>query len=180
MSDLRTLTVLRKLIVDTVNADPHLPFGHLDDEVAERVAAAILARLDAHHPLPGIDAEHDDVTYWEGLDDWHLDNTVAVDAWNLAAGLHVQTRRREAETARRAAEIAEQAQPVAAIVAAAVRDYQDRDAPTFTLAQNIGAFLADEQSWGGPPPTVPVDVLDAALAAVPGAAYVDADTVGAS
>ncbi|MDN5929662.1 MAG: hypothetical protein L0I24_01110 [Pseudonocardia sp.] len=39
------MTVLRKLIVDTVNADPHLPWGHLDDETAERVAEAVLAQL---------------------------------------------------------------------------------------------------------------------------------------
>lgn len=106
MSDPRTLTVLRKLIVDTVNADEHLPFGHLDDEVAERVAQAVLDRLAAHHPLPEIDDSRDDVAHWEGLDDWHLDNTVAVDAWNLAAGLYVQRRRREAQASRLAADVA--------------------------------------------------------------------------
>lgn len=50
MTDQRTLTVLRKLIVDTVNADPNLPFGHLDDEVAERVAAAVLAQFEGLDP----------------------------------------------------------------------------------------------------------------------------------
>lgn len=49
-TDSRTLTVLRKLIVDTVNADPHLPWGHLDDEVAERVAAAVLSQFNGLQP----------------------------------------------------------------------------------------------------------------------------------
>lgn len=56
MPDQRTVTVLRKLIVDTVNADEHLPWGHLDDETAEKVAVAVLAQL--NEPAPA------DLTPW--------------------------------------------------------------------------------------------------------------------
>lgn len=103
MADQRTLTVLRKLIVDTVNADPSLPFGHLDDEVAERVAVAVLAQF---HPLPKIRPGHDDLLFWEGLDDWALGNHIAIDAWNLAAGLHVQRERVQAQGEGLAADVA--------------------------------------------------------------------------
>ncbi len=46
MTDSRTVTVLRKLIVDTVNADPHRPWGHLDDEMAEQITVAVLAQFE--------------------------------------------------------------------------------------------------------------------------------------
>lgn len=103
MTDSRTLTVLRKLIVDTVNADPHLSFGHLDDEVAERIAVAVLAQF---HPLPTIRPGHDDLLYWERLNDRDLSGSVFVDAWNLAAGLHVQRERTQAQGERLASDVA--------------------------------------------------------------------------
>lgn len=80
-TDSRTLTVLRKLIVDTVNADPHLPWGHLDDEVAERVAVAVLAQLNGLEP-------------GEVTTEWGIDYTTGSDRVSPWGASEAEARRR--------------------------------------------------------------------------------------
>ncbi|MDN5929660.1 MAG: hypothetical protein L0I24_01100 [Pseudonocardia sp.] len=68
----------------------------------------------------------------------------------------------------------------AAVIAEAVRDYQNRPAGVlFTLTTNIAAYLVDEESWDGlsVAPHVPAVVLVSALARVPAAGDVGADVV---
>lgn len=53
--------------------------------------------------LPVIDPDRDDTRHWRRLDDDQLRRENVADAWNLAAGLHEDTRRDHAEKAGNAA-----------------------------------------------------------------------------